>query len=120
MATAIGHINQPQQGQKKQKHQQPMIAATSAATIAAAAAAPATQQPATSHRTAVQQQKPTATAPVTSSPFKMDYTLFCIPSHMGFPEHKSLDVSSMYRMCEDLKDVLCVCWKSHSNSHLSL
>jgi hypothetical protein len=37
----------------------------------------------------------------------MDYQLFCILSHIGFPEHKSLDISSRYRTFEDLKDIRC-------------
>jgi hypothetical protein len=100
-------LHQPSTERAKKQQQQPTIAATSASMITAATA-PATQQPATSHGIAAHQQKSTATAPVISSPSKMDYQLFCILSQIGFPEHKSLSVSSVYHTYEDLEDIFCV------------
>jgi hypothetical protein len=38
----------------------------------------------------------------------MDYQLHYILAHIEFQDHKSFTVSSMYRTCDDLEDILCV------------
>jgi hypothetical protein len=50
----------------------------------------------------------------------MDYQLFCILSHLGFPEHTSLSVSSVYRTCEDFEDIFCVYAENRTAAHICL